>query len=88
MRRIQSGDVTGLSTLESVVLLAVVAAAMYLYYQGPHVTPAGLGTPLAGRLDGSSPPQCDCGPDCVVCPHCGTENAAAYAYCRRCLGRL
>lgn len=79
---------TGLSTLEMVALFALVAAAVYLFYHGPHVTPAGLGTPLAGRLDGSIPPQRDCGPDCVVCPHCGSENAAAYAYCRRCLGRL
>lgn len=80
--------VTGVSTLESVVLLAIVAAAMYLYYHGPLVSPAGLGTPLAGPLGGSNTPRSGCGPDCVVCPHCGTENAAAFAYCRRCLGGL
>lgn len=79
---------TGLSTLESVALLVVVAAAVYLYYHGPRVPTAGMGTPLSGPTDGSSPTSRACGPDCVVCPQCGAENAAAYVYCRRCLRRL
>lgn len=79
---------TGLSPLESIGLLVVVAAALYLYYHGPLVPTAGIGTPLTGRPDDPRASPCVCGPDCVVCPHCGVENAATYAYCRHCVGRL
>lgn len=83
-----ASDLATVSSLEATGLLVVLVAAALLYYRFSAVPVAVMGATVSGRLDDPPSTRRACGPDCVVCPHCGVENATSYRYCRRCAGLL
>lgn len=78
----------GLSEIESVGVLVLLFTVGYVYYQYPRLLPGGQGVPLTGSVNESTPSQETCGPDCIVCPHCGDQNASVYTYCSNCARRV
>lgn len=83
-----SVSAAGLSEIESMSVIVLLFTVVYVYYQYPRLLPGGQEVPLTGTLSESTPSQDTCGLDCIVCPHCGVENAAVYTYCSNCVRRL
>lgn len=78
----------GLFGIELMSVLVLLFIVVYVAYQYPRLLPGGQGVSLTGSINESTLSQEICGPDCIVCPHCGGQNASIYIYCSNCVRRL